>query len=427
MKQYIQLRNNTYHFRFKVPENLRSIINKQEITRSLKTDSHQHAYIKVSTKLSIIQQIKQVVSSDSILVKKLFSQLLDFSSIHNQILNHHLHNPSTQSISLKPTSQEITEDIEPSSTNEYLLSKAWSDFRNYKSWSDKCTKEYTYHYDFLLALWGDIDVLAITKHHIKQSLKAFELMPKGNRKPFNKLTVAERLAYSTDEIPEDAFISPKTVKGLLKTLQGFFSTFLTNEMDYFSVSPTTNVKYTINDIRYGVYTDKEINLFEKEADRTDKAWQKWVLLLAIYTGARRGEIVKFLRDGTKYDKVEKLYYFELLEGKTAAARRKIPVHSKLIEFGVLTVPRINIDGKAVTDYFNIIRESLNIPINDNEGCKRVFHSFRHTFITKGVSKGVTLEKLKTIIGHSKNVGVTSRYIHGLSLTVLSEVMTSISY
>jgi len=275
-----------------------------------------------------------------------------------------------------------------------LLSKAWSDLNNYKSWSEKGTKEYTYHYDFLLALWGDIDVLAITKHHIKQSLKAFELMPKGNMKPFNKLTVAERLAYSTDDIPEDAFISPKTVKGLLKTLQGFFSRFLTNEMDYFAVSPTTNVKYTINDIRYGVYTDKEINLFEKEAGRAYKTWQKWVLLLAIYTGARRGEIVKFLRDGTKYDQAEKLNYFELLEGKTAAARRKTPVHPKLIEYGVLTIPSIDIDGKAVTDYMNLIRERLNVPVHDNEGCKRVFHSFRHTFITKGVSKGVTIESLK---------------------------------
>ncbi|KPU83425.1 hypothetical protein JI57_01395 [Psychromonas sp. PRT-SC03] len=421
MKQYIQLRNNTYHFRFKIPEHLRGIINKKEITRSLKTDIYQHACITVLSKLFIIHQIKQATKLDSNIVNDLFKELLDFS------LSSKTSSYVQLSSNVKLDDPVINPVTETHETTQYLLSKAWSDFKDYKSWSEKGIKEYTHHYDFLLALWCDVDVLTITKQCIKQSLKAFELMPKGNLKPFNKLTVAERVAYPTDDILESDFISPKTVKGLLKTLQSFFSTFLTNEMDYFSVSPTANVKYIINDVRYGVYTDKEINLFEKEANRTPQKWKKWVLLLAIYTGARRGEIVKFLRDGTKYDQVEKIYYFELLEGKTAAARRKIPVHPKLIEYGVLTIPQMGITGKAVTDYLNIIRESLDIPITDNEGAKRVFHSFRHTFITKGVSKGVTVEHLKALVGHSNNIGVTSRYIHGLSLLDINEVMLKISY
>jgi len=79
MNQYIQLRNNTYHFRFKIPEHLRSIINKKEITRSLKTDSYQYACITVLSKLSIIHQIKQATKLDSNIVNNLFKELLDFS------------------------------------------------------------------------------------------------------------------------------------------------------------------------------------------------------------------------------------------------------------------------------------------------------------------------------------------------------------
>ncbi len=145
MKQYIQLRNNTYHFRFKIPENLRCILNKKEITRSLKTDSRQHASIKVSRKLSLIHQIKQITNSDPSLVKVLFNQLLDFSLTREQVLSHHSFIPSLQSISIKPTPLETTEDTKRSTTTEYLLSKAWSDFRDYKSWSEKGAKEYTYH------------------------------------------------------------------------------------------------------------------------------------------------------------------------------------------------------------------------------------------------------------------------------------------
>jgi hypothetical protein len=39
---------------------------------------------------------------------------------------------------------KINEGIKSSATNEYLLSKAWSDFRDYKSWSEKYAKEYTH-------------------------------------------------------------------------------------------------------------------------------------------------------------------------------------------------------------------------------------------------------------------------------------------
>lgn len=449
MNQYIQLRNNTYHFRFQVPHHLRSLINKTEITRTLKTDSHQLACIKVSSKSALIYQLKNTATNNHDELVVLFAKLMDFSeqriNIDSQceitttdqfqrLFNTFMQvNPSSPTLNKSKTSNIIYEqnnlpnEITTNSENPYLLSKAWSDFADFKTWNEKRIKEYTYHYKFLLALWGDVDVKTINKQDIRKCLKAFELMPQGNRKPYKKQTIAERLNYPTDEIPEEDFISPKTVKSLLKTLQGFFSTFLTEEKDCFMQSPTANVKYTISEKRFGVYSDREIQAFENEANNTKELWQKWALLLAIYTGARRGEIMKFMFDGVKFDKEHQVYYFELLEGKTAASKRKIPVHPRLIEKGVLKVSGIEIKGKAITDYINKTRDALKIPLNDLEDAKRVYHSFRHTFITKGISKGVTVEHLKTVVGHSKNLGITSRYIHGLSLADLNKVMLKISY
>ena len=40
---YLQLRNNTYHFRFVVPPEYRSIVGKREIKQSLKLYSNDHA------------------------------------------------------------------------------------------------------------------------------------------------------------------------------------------------------------------------------------------------------------------------------------------------------------------------------------------------------------------------------------------------
>jgi integrase len=449
MKQYIQLRNNTYHFRFKVPHHLRYLINKTEITRTLKTDSHQLACIKVSSKFSLIYQLRNTATDNYDELATLLAKLMDFSehrinidSRHEistaetgqQLFNTFMQiNPNSPTPIRSKSSNKIYEKsdfpLEATSNVEspYLLSKAWSDFADFKTWNDKRTKEYTYHYNFLMALWGNVDITTINKQAIRKCLKAYELMPQGNKKPFNKLTVAERLNYPTDEIPEEDFISPKTVKSLLKTLQGFFSTFLTGEKDCFMQSPTTNVKYTISEKRFGVYSDGEIQAFESEADNTKQLWQRWALLLAIYTGARRGEVVKFMFDGVKFDDEHHIYYFELLEGKTLAAKRKIPVHPRLIEKGILKVSSIEINAKTITDYINKIRDELKIPLSDSEGSKRIYHSFRHTFITKGISKGVTVEHLKTVVGHSKNLGITSRYIHGLSLADLNEVILKITY
>lgn len=441
MNQYIQLRNNIYHFRLKVPKSLRCIIDKAEITRTLKTDSYQLACIKVSTKSALIYQLKNSDVSKNEL-SALLVRLFDFSEqketfdsevdmkigdqfqksldIFTRISpNSHI----IEASSLIPGQNGALSCVEP----PYLLSKAWSDFADFKTWNDKRAKEYTAHYHFLLALWGDVDVRVINKQDIRKCLNTFELMPQGNKKPYNKLSVAERLNYPTDAIPEENFISPKTVKSLLKTLQGFFSTFLTGEKDCFIHSPTANVRYTISEKRFGIYTDLEIQAFEHEADAVKEPWQRWALLLAIYTGARRGEIVKFMYDGVKLDSEHKLYYFELLEGKTDAAKRKVPVHPKLIEKGVLKISGIVIKADAITDYINKTRDALEIPLNDLEDSKRIYHSFRHSFITKGISKGVTVEHLQSLVGHSKNLGITSRYVHRLSLLDLYEVMMKISY
>jgi integrase len=40
----------------------------------------------------------------------------------------------------------------------------------------------------------------------------------------------------------------------------------------------------------GVFNSEELNKFEAFAMQTKHAWQKWSLLLAMYTGARRTEI-----------------------------------------------------------------------------------------------------------------------------------------
>lgn len=154
-------------------------------------------------------------------------------------------------------------------------------------------------------------------------------------------------------------------------------------------------------------------------------WKKWVILLAIYSGARRGEIVKFLKDGIKEE--QGINYFELKEGKSPNAVRKIPVHEQLIKAGILNLKPVVVDAKPITDYANKLRDELKIPKNDVDDNKRVFHAFRHTFITKSVSKSNTIQLVQELVGHSKLIGQTAVYVHKISLVDLQPVVDSVIY
>ncbi|WP_219930880.1 tyrosine-type recombinase/integrase [Vibrio albus] len=326
----------------------------------------------------------------------------------------------------KPTESQQTEP-EPAQEPTLVLTEAWRRYVNFKDWTDKDAKNNHNYYLFLLAHWGNVDVSTIKKKDLREALSRFSRMPKGNRKPYNKMTVGERYVASEADLPDSEQVSPTTIKHLLKLLQSFFSSFLTNELDVFDKSPTDGIRVEASGNRYGVYTDDEVAVIKEFALKQTDCWKKWTLLLGIYTGARAGEVTKFLRDGVKFDKETGRHYFELKEGKTVNAIRKVPVHKELERLGVGEISGIIVKNKATSHWMTKTLEALGLPTVDIEGNKRLYHSFRHTFITKAVSKGCQMEQVQEVVGHSKRAGITSRYIHKLRLEDLLPVIDCIEY
>ena len=454
--QYIQLRNNTFHFRFKIPQYLKSLTSRKELICSLKTNSYSVACSMVAPKLKLIDSLGYMSLSDTDELDRVFDEITDFTGVgtrrrrqsSNQGQSHQqedtelyraletvfsklLGAQSSGNINVNLSrllgSTDQPEEVQAEPEPVLLLSEAWKQFVNFKDWTEKESKSNHNSYQFLLAHWGDIDVSTIEKKDIREVLARFSLMPRGVKRPYNKMTVSERYAVSEEGIPEDDLVSPTTVKHLLKLLQSFFSRFLTGELDLFDKSPTEGVRFEASGNRYGVYTDKEINAIKDHALKQTNGWKKWSLLLGIYTGARSGEVTKFLKGGVKFDKETGRYYFELKEGKTANAVRKIPVHKELVRLGVCEVSGLIVRHKALSHWMTKVLSDLRLSDFDEEGNKRLYHSFRHTFITKAVSKGCQMELIQEVVGHSKRVGITSRYIHKLKLEDVVPVIDSIKY
>ncbi|TDF37418.1 DUF3258 domain-containing protein [Alteromonadaceae bacterium M269] len=318
----------------------------------------------------------------------------------------------------------------------YLLSEAWDDFKLYKNdWSDKVAKYNNRLYEVMFEFWGDIDVQDINKQMIKGLLSRYQDFPKGNIRPYNMMTVTEIMAVDEEDIDNKYKVSAKTVKELLKLCQSFFSTYLTVEKDIYQVSPTANIKYEVKSISYANFSDTQIKKLKEKALSLN-GWRKWTVLLAIYTGARRGDIVGLTKDSLKLDEDTKRHYLWIESGKTEAATRPIPLHKELMKLGFLEFvngcneklfPEISNTPNKLTTHVQSVISDLSIPDTNDKGQRYTLHSFRHSFITKVQSCGVSTSLFQTVVGHQKTeLGISKRYTHDFDVKSLFCVVDAIT-
>jgi len=143
--------------------------------------------------------------------------------------------------------------------------------------------------------------------------------------------------------------------------------------------------------------------------RMDKPGYRWLPFLALYTGARLEELASLgvsqvQRDGD-------VWFLEIVKGKNSNSLRKIPLHRVVVESGFLTYvekakasgatqlfpelkPGKNGYGKNVTRRFADYLDEC--AITDD---RKVFHSFRHTFIARMSARNVHPAMLMALVGH----------------------------
>jgi integrase len=158
-------------------------------------------------------------------------------------------------------------------------------------------------------------------------------------------------------------------------------------------------------------------------------WQKWGVLIAAYSGARLNEIAQLQLSDVR--EIDGFLCFDVTdvgddeEGgttkqlKTEAARRVVPVHPELIALGLLDyVAALRAKGSVrlfpsfTQDVNNGWGRQLGRWANDTFLVKLgyktkrvVFHSFRHTLITRLIQAGVQEPIVKALVGHEQQ-GVT---------------------
>ena len=181
-------------------------------------------------------------------------------------------------------------------------------------------------------------------------------------------------------------------------------------------------------------------LFDAVPSKAQNAWQFWIPLIGLYTGARISEPASM--------KVEHVFnktgldIMHLPGTKTDASPRDIPIHPDLISIGFLdyvnyrkslgkemmfdvTFSKLNGYGAAPSKWFGNLKRDVGITHK-----MKVFHSFRHTITDHLNQHGAQFEANCQYTGHSKGGGVKGQ-VYGrrlLNLSILkAEVIDKINW
>lgn len=470
--KYLFRRHETFYFRWRIPFELIPVFGLFEIRCSMNTTEQSVAFARASKLLEIVSAVKRAKTAyrhSELDIQEYLGEVQVMASKTKKPRNrdydaeinyHHRDNSITRinfdgdlekemeaykriremDMAANPVSNPSPAKLSPVKPSGKLMSELFDDFIKYKIEEEKLSesmqKAYQLYIKTLIEIMGDRDVVDIKKTDIRDVLKDYKTLPRRNLKKYKNLPVSELLEM---EIPEEDFLADKSVHDVRKFLQGLFSFAV--EKEIIENSPVRDLKLDLNKkITYANFSDSEIKKILQEVSSHTQIWRKWTCWLAAYTGARRTEIVQLRKEDIKVDEKTGRAYILITDEagslKTENAKRQVPIHQKLIDEGFLDFvkecegPKIFplLDPETVTKWFSPFRESLGIPHHNDFGERKVFHSFRHSFITNSRDANNPVDKVQQVVGHEKtHSGQTDKYSHRYELISVLDVVDKVSY
>lgn len=427
------------YFRIAIPPDLRHHFDSREIYRSLKTASVHEAAPAAQT-LSIafrrvFCEIRQQSMSDqkksptdalsgmglSLLVEfdldellrprnvKLKSEPHDAPDAMQSALTAILHSGAAA------PSPDIERPVCP------LLSETIEDFARAKraqgKWTEKTEAENRAVYYLFIRIVGDKPIAKIDDGAIVEYLETLKALPPNiNKSPaYIGKTIAEIIALASPPM------SDRTLNKNIERVSSLFKWATTKKKYGITHNPAANmgIKESGTEKRKPFDAQELAALFSSEEFTTrkfQKSYAFWLMPLGLLTGARLGELAQlYLSDFVECDGVSCMSISDEGEGqrlKNDNAKRIVPIHDKLIELGLLRYvealrsknetrlfPELNQRrdgfGQAASRWFQDHKKKCGIEGKHT----KVFHSFRHTFISSLLNDEVPVQSVAQIVGH----------------------------
>lgn len=240
-------------------------------------------------------------------------------------------------------------------------------------------------------------------------VRTFErLLTFAGDRPLQSITPRDGDTFRTQRI---GAVSAISVNIEIRTLRAAFATAMRWKL--ITENPWKSVAMVRIPDQQPLYMSKDD--FTRFFSSIREPWLKDLILVAVLTGLRRGELLnlqwKDVDFGNRLIHVQSSVFFKTKGGK----RRAIPMNEMV--FNVLwRRAQCNVDqrvflfkGRAIRGDF-IVHKFKRYVREAGLNTKLHFHSLRHTFATWLVQEGISIYEVQKLLGHS-NITVTQVYAH----------------
>jgi integrase len=304
------------------------------------------------------------------------------------------------------------------------------------------------------AMVGDIQAADLNRDHMRTYHRIMHHLPKRRTvdPKYKKKPLAKLLNM---KIPETDKLSSTTLDNTFTNVRSFIN-WLEDE-GLVQRAATLNKMLEVR--RKNVsperepFTDDELrSLFSPQNFRPEvfrSSWQFWLPLMGLHTGARLEELCQLHLTDIRQDEASGIWYMSINdEGdkktKTSAGNRRVPLHPALLELGLLD--RVDALGKrynrlfptlelrasagklggAAGQWFTRYRRQCGVGAAGGEASSKVFHSFRHTVVTRCLHLGLVRRMYQEVVGHEKGAysDVTGGYEGRYPVKVLYDEVVS---
>jgi integrase len=401
--------------------------------------------------------LDEIDDEDNDLLTRAINQKLEEIPKNNTNSKEHYFELLTNLISHKDSNKSL--NSVPSENNP-LMSECVQGWLTHKKTSvkDSTYTSYTQHIDIFEnitneIMGGDYRVRMLSEKVIREFESLLKRLPANrNSRYHQKLKVKELIEL---KVPK---IAAKTYHGHINTtidfltwleLQGYIdNTKLKTILQSSKKSiPKKSASHRVD------FSDEDLkNLFSFAAYRNGsfrRASLYWVPLIALFSGARLGEICQLtVSDIRDVDGTPCIDINEDDEGKSIksaeSSKRLFPIHKTLLDLDFLGYVE-EIKKKKQTKLFPFEQRDLNMRFHyaqkqisnyiskcgiiSTQNHTKTFHSFRHTVRTRLVDLNIEERTIDGIVGHSSNersIGMKV-YTHSTMMKQKIEAMNKLQY
>ena len=409
----------SYSFRSIVPKDLQSLLGTKEFQLSLRCGILKQAKLLSSHLYNLSQHLYDQLRDNSDQLKASIDQLKERLRSELAKLNPAI-TPRPETEAKPSNNQKPVETVTDQTSSAISLSQLSSQFitaKNEAGYPSKTINGYHDTHKLAISVLGDVDINSLTHHHGRKLVSVLKKLPINRGKSYSNLTIQQLL-----QLENELTLSHKTVLKHVERISALFNWAINQGYTNQNVfkGKLEPIRKTAKVEKH--FTRQELHLIlgdklTEESLAINKPERYWTTFISAYSGARLNEVCQLhVADIEKIDGIWAINLNADSEDKsikTEAGNRIIPLHPKLIDFGLLDYVKQmknqnhlklfpNLKKMRSTGYRTMISRWFAKYLKKLGIKKRGknFHSFRHTVVNKLTNQKVYEPFIRELIGHS---------------------------